>query len=438
MENITLDNIKKNLGISEFNKIQVESMEKAKSHNELILLAPTGTGKTLGYLLPILNKINPNVEGVQALILVPSRELALQIEKVFKSIGSKFKINCCYGGHAFQIEQKNLSQPPQVLVGTPGRIASHIEEETFDYSTVESIVFDEFDKALEFGFLKDMEYIYSSLRSIEYKMLTSATDLSEYPEFLRLNQPQKLNHLTAQIPKPLTVLQTEVKSKEKLTQLLKLIYHLKAERMIIFCNHRAAVERISAFFKEEELEHQMFHGGMEQIDRERALVKFRNDTSLILITTDLAARGLDIPMIQHVIHYQLPPKEDAFIHRNGRTARMNETGNAYMLLADDDEIPEYVNTYPRHFDIPQDAPKPAPTQWETIYVSAGKKNKINKIDLVGLFIKKGNLDKNDIGLIEVKDFISFIAVKKSKAALVAKRLNKERVKKIKVKVDIAQ
>ncbi|OHX64037.1 DEAD/DEAH box helicase [Flammeovirga pacifica] len=438
MNNKTLENIKKNLGIEDFNAIQNESMKFSQEFKNLILLAPTGSGKTLGYLLPILDKINPDIPGVQALIMVPSRELALQIEKVFKSIGSKFQINCCYGGHSFQIEQKNLSQPPQVLVGTPGRIASHIEEDTFDYSTIEYLVFDEFDKALEFGFLKDMDFIVSYLRSVSFKMLTSATDLKEYPDFLNLSDAKILNHLGAQIPKPLTVYQTEVKSKEKLTQLLKLIYHLKAERMIIFCNHRAAVDRIGSYLKENGLNHQMFHGGMDQIDRERSLVKFRNDTSMILITTDLAARGLDIPLIQHVIHYQLPPKEDAFIHRNGRTARMHEKGNSYMLLADDDELPEYVNTYPRHFEIPQDAPKPKPTEWETVYVSAGKKNKINKIDLVGLFIKKGGLDKNEIGLIEVKDFISFIAVKKSKAAEIVKKLNKERVKKLKVKVDIAQ
>ncbi|NME68073.1 DEAD/DEAH box helicase [Flammeovirga aprica] len=436
--NQSLEQIQNHLGFQSFNTIQKETIENSKKHEELILLSPTGSGKTLAFLLPLINKINFDLKEVQCVIIAPSRELALQIEGVFKSMGTAFSINSVYGGHSFKIEEKNLSNPPHVLVGTPGRLADHIDKETFDFSCVEFLILDEFDKALEFGFQNDMEFIIEELRSIHYKMLTSATESDEIPEFVKMTNPVVMNHLGGQLPPKLELKFVQSDGVDKLAVLFKLICKVADEPTLIFCNHRAAVDRIGEHLKENNIPQESFHGGMDQEQRERALTKFRNGSVHVFLTTDLAARGLDIPSIKHVIHYQLPPKEDAFIHRNGRTARMDKEGVTYLVMSSEDEFPEYIENTPVHLSLPSVEKMPELPEWETLYISGGKKNKINKIDIVGLLAKKGKLQKEEIGLIEVKDFMSFVAVKRSKAKEVAEIVNKEKVKKIKIRVAIAK
>ncbi|MBB6463945.1 DEAD/DEAH box helicase [Flammeovirga kamogawensis] len=434
----SIEDIRKHLKFETFNAIQQEAIEKSKDANELVVLAPTGSGKTIAFLLPIIQRIDPNLKEVQCVIVAPSRELSLQIEQVFKSLGTPLKVNCCYGGHSMKVEMNNMQNPPHVLIGTPGRLADHIEKESFDYSAVEAIVLDEFDKALEFGFKDDMSFIIEELRAVNFKMLTSATKSDELPEFTKIESPVTIDYLGDQVPPKLNLQMVYAKGVDKLYSLLKLICHLKAEPMLIFCNHRAAVDRISEILKEKGIAHESFHGGLDQEERERALTKFRNGSASVFITTDLAARGLDIPDIKHVIHYQLPPKEDAFIHRNGRTARMDKDGDAYLVLSEEDKLPEYIEKKPQNLHVPSNVEIPALPKWVTLYISGGKKNKINKIDIVGLLMKKGGLSKDELGLIEVKDFISFVAVDRKKAKEVCELVNKERVKKLRLRVAIAR
>ncbi|NLR94570.1 DEAD/DEAH box helicase [Flammeovirga agarivorans] len=433
-----IEHIKKHLGFEDFNAMQKDTLSAAQKSNEIVVLAPTGSGKTIAFLLPIVTRIDPNTEGVQCIIVAPSRELSLQIEQVCKSLGTGLKVNCCYGGHSVKVEKNNLSNPPHILVGTPGRLADHIDQNNFDYSYVENLVLDEFDKALEFGFHNDMSFIIEELRSIDFKILTSATKSDELPEFTKIKNPEVIDYLEGQVPKRLSLHVVKAPGKDKLYELLKLIYFLKAEPMLIFCNHREAVNRISELLKEKGVAHEAFHGGLDQEERERALVKFRNGSANVFITTDLAARGLDIPTIKHVVHYQLPPKEDAFIHRNGRTARMEKDGDAYLVLSDEDNLPEYIEDNPNELKVPSGLKEPQLPKWVTLYLSGGKKNKINKIDIVGLLMKKGKLEKDQLGLIEVKDFISFAAVDRKIASELCNKVNKERVKKIRLKVDIAR
>lgn len=433
----SLEEIKNKLGFEAFNKIQSEAIQAAKKSDQIVLLAPTGSGKTLAFLLPIIHKLDLSLNEVQCLIIVPSRELALQIESVFKSMGTPFKINSAYGGHSFKVEKNNLSNPPHVLVGTPGRLADHIDKESFDFSCVESLILDEFDKALEFGFQNDMEYIVKELRSINYKMLTSATKSKTLPDFVGMDKPIKINHLGGQLPPKLTLKEVYAKGVDKLSSLMDLICFVGHEPTLIFCNHRAAVDRIGELLQDRGVPHEAFHGGMDQEQRERSLTKFRNGSVHLFLTTDLAARGLDIPEIKHVVHYQLPPKEDAFIHRNGRTARMDKEGITYLVFSEEDERPEYIDNEGEELTLKKGLEVPALPKWETLYISGGKKNKINKIDIVGLLAKKGKLNKDEIGLIEVKDFMSFVAVSREKALKVAEIVNKEKVKKLKIRVAVA-
>lgn len=417
--------------------MQKTTYKAAENGKDIILLSPTGSGKTLAFLFPILRNLDKNKYGIQALILVPSRELALQIEQVFKSMGTEFKVTFCYGGHDKKIEVNNLTEAPALLIGTPGRIAYHLKNDNFDPESIETLVLDEFDKALEFGFHDDMDFIINSMPNLAQRILTSATSMPEIPKFTGIDHPEKVDFLKDLEIKPDFQLRKVITtSEEKLETLFQLLCKIGNKRTLIFCNHRDAVDRISELLKQKGISRETFHGGMEQDERERALLKFKNDSSRILITTDLASRGLDIPEVESIVHYQLPPKEDAFIHRNGRTARMNAKGFVYLIMTEDENFPFIKKSTPEE-KLTQDYKMPTRTPFLTIYISAGKKDKVNKVDIVGYLIKIGELEKDDIGLIEVKDTTSYVAVNRSKVVALLKKLENKRLKNKKLKIEIA-
>ena len=428
------------LKIAALNDMQAAAIKVSKSNKDVILLSPTGSGKTLGFLLPLLEKFKSNNVGVQALIIVPTRELAIQIEQVFKSMSTGFKINCCYGGHSTKIEKNNLEHPPTILVGTPGRLAFHVRNNSFDVNVVNFLVLDEFDKSLEYGFQEDMQFIISQLKHIKNRMLISATQLDEIPDFVGIKNPEAVNFLNNKNTalKGLSIKTVQSDSKDKFETLFKLLCKLGDTTSLVFCNHRESVERTSELLWDKGIPHGVFHGGLEQIDRERTLIKFRNGTHKILITTDLVARGIDILQIENVIHYQLPFTEDSFIHRNGRTARMNNEGTVFLILSEDEKLQSFIPTTNTPEILKSTYQLPSAPKWTTIYIGLGKKDKVNKIDIVGLFLKKGNLDKMELGLVEVLDFSSYVAVLSSKADTLLKVLQSEKIKNKKVKIEIAK
>lgn len=432
-----LQPIYEKLQIQEMNQMQKSTFQSSENEQDIILLSPTGSGKTLAFLFPVLRNLQKDISGIQAIILVPARELALQIEQVFKNMGTDFKVTICYGGHDKKIEINNLTEAPAVLIGTPGRIAYHLKNNNFEPKTIKTLVLDEFDKALELGFEEDMNFIISSLKNISQRFLTSATAMDNIPKFVGLNNEKTINFLKLGEAKPNIQLKKVMTiPEEKLDTLFKLICKIGNKRTLIFCNHRDAVDRISELLREKGIDRETFHGGMEQDERERALLKFRNDSTRILITTDLASRGLDIPEVESIVHYQLPPKEDAFIHRNGRTARMHAKGFAYLIMTEEENFPFIKGNTPEE-NITENYRIPAQTPFQTIYISAGKKDKVNKVDIVGYLIKKGELAKEDIGIIEVKDTTSYVAVARNKVKDVLKKLANEKLKGKKIKMEIA-
>lgn len=432
-----LQPIYEKLQIQEMNQMQKSTFQASENEQDIILLSPTGSGKTLAFLFPVLRNLQKDISGIQAIILVPARELALQIEQVFKNMGTDFKVTICYGGHDKKIEINNLTQAPAVLIGTPGRIAYHLKNNNFEPKTIKTLVLDEFDKALELGFEEDMNFIISSLKNISQRFLTSATAMDNIPKFVGLENEKTLNFLKLGEAKPNIQLKKVMTiPEEKLETLFKLICKIGNKRTLIFCNHRDAVDRISELLREKGIDRETFHGGMEQDERERALLKFRNDSTRILITTDLASRGLDIPEVESIVHYQLPPKEDAFIHRNGRTARMHAKGFAYLIMTEEENFPFIKGNTPEE-NITENYRIPAKTPFQTIYISAGKKDKVNKVDIVGYLIKKGELAKEDVGIIEVKDTTSYVAVARNKVKDVLKKLANEKLKGKKIKMEIA-
>ena len=420
-------------GFSALKNMQMEVLN-ADSSRDLVLLSPTGSGKTLAFLLPLLQSLNNDEKEVQALILVPSRELALQIEQVFKQMNTGFKVNCCYGGHDIKTEKNNFAQPPAVLIGTPGRLAYHVRHANFNTAAVKFLVLDEFDKALEFGFQDDMSFIIYDLLNLKRRMLTSATDMPEIPDFTGVRNAVEVNYLKDSKSTPDITLKTIIsKSEDKVDTLYSLICKIGNKASLVFCNHREAVERISEHLFKKQIAHGIFHGGMEQEDREKALLKFRNGSHQLLITTDLASRGLDIPDIDYIIHYQLPT-EEAFIHRNGRTARMHASGTAYILLMEE-ELPSFLMAQPPIEALPVKDVHPGQTEWSTLYFGAGRKDKINKMDIVGLLLKKGGLQKEQLGLVEVLDHSSYAAIKTVKLESTLSLIQQEKIKNRKIKIE---
>lgn len=425
-----------NLRINALNEMQHAALNAADK-SDIILLAPTGSGKTLGFLLPILNLLDANIPLVQVLIMVPSRELAIQIEQVFRTIGSGFKVSCCYGGHATKIERNNLVQPPAVLIGTPGRIAYHLRNGNFKTEAIHTLILDEFDKALEFGFQTDMAAIIGQLGHLRKRILTSATKMDQIPAFTGVSNPIVIDFLANKTNKPDLQLKAVMSpAADKLDTLFALICKIGSKATLVFCNHRDAVDRISDLLWDRGIVHDVFHGGMEQDDRERALLKFRNGSHRLLITTDLASRGLDIPEIEYVIHYQLPHNEEAFVHRNGRTARMHAKGTSYLILTEDEKL-SYI-PQPEIEGLPDKLKLPEPAPWVTLYIAAGKKDKINKVDIVGLLLQKGKLAKDELGLIEVLDHSSYAAVKRDKIEKLVQLIKAEKIKNKKIKIEISR
>ena len=441
-KNEIIQSVLRNLRIEELNPMQEASLEQATGKKDVILLSPTGSGKTLAYLLPLLLTLKTDDGSVQVLILVPSRELALQIDSVFKAMGTSWKTCCCYGGHPIAEEKKSiLGNHPAIIIGTPGRITDHLSKGNFNPETIHTLIIDEFDKSLEFGFHDEMAEIITQLPGLKKRMLLSATDAEEIPQFTGLNRTVKLNFLpdaSEEQESRLTLMKVISPSKDKIDTLYNLLCTLGSSSSIVFCNHRDAVDRVHKLLAEKKLFAERFHGGMEQPDRERALYKFRNGSCHVLISTDLAARGLDIPEIEHIIHYHLPVNEEAFTHRNGRTARWEAEGNSYVILHAEETLPGYIADEPEEFILPQVPPKPSLPEYVTLYIGKGKKDKINKIDIVGFLFKKGNLNKDEIGRIDVKDHYSFAAVSRKKIKQTLNLIRNEKIKGIKTLIEEAK
>ena len=438
--NLLISTILSNLKIEALNEMQQASIAANDQHNNVLLLSATGSGKTLAFLLPIIQRLDVANKLTQALIIVPSRELAQQIEEVFKQMGTGLKITSCYGGHKRETEENNLIQPPALVVGTPGRLADHIRRGNLTIDSITTLVLDEFDKSLELGFQEEVSFIVGSLPSVNKRILTSATEAVEIPHFIGLTDAARLNYLPTEkdTTNKLIVQKVLAPESDKVETLFRLICHLGNRSTIVFCNHRESVNRTSDLLAKKGITNEFYHGALEQQERDSALCKFRNGTANVLITTDLASRGLDIPNIRFIIHYHLPATEDVYVHRNGRTARMDASGTAILLLSPAETMPTFITDEVAELVVPANSPLPEKPKWSTLFIAAGKKDKVNKIDIVGFLGNKGHLNKDDIGLIEVKDFFSFVAIRKNKVGETLQLIRDQKIKNKKVKIDLAK
>lgn len=437
-----IERILTKLHINELNDMQNDAFDAIlHTDNDVIILSPTGSGKTLAYLLPVSQLADAQSDNVQVLVIVPGRELALQSDTVLKNMGSGLRSCGCYGGRPAMEEHKTLKQvKPQVIFGTPGRLNDHIDKENISPYGVRYVVIDEFDKCLEMGFHDEMARLMKKLPGVRRRILLSATDAEQIPNFVRLARAEKLDYLIEeeQVTERIRLYEVNSPSKDKLDTLNQLLRSFGDNSSIVFLNYRDSVERTADYLRRSGFSASHFHGGMEQKLREDALYKFSNGSSNIFVSTDLASRGLDIPDIDNIVHYHLPQSEDGYIHRVGRTARWESEGRAFFLLGPDEYIPEFVEGDVETFDIPDNLPQPALPKMATIYIGKGKKDKISKGDIVGYLCKKGGLEPNEIGRIDVKDRYTYAAVMRQKVSQVLKMTRGEKIKGIKTIVEIVK
>ena len=437
-----IESILQNLKIEQLNTMQETALKAYAKRRDLVLLSPTGSGKTLAYLLPLVQSLRPEEKNVQAVVLVPSRELALQTENVFRQMGTPYKVMSCYGGRPAMEEHRRMkSLSPTIIIGTPGRMLDHLQKCNFDVTAVQTMVIDEFDKSLEFGFQAEMQRVINLMPNVRKRVLLSATDAEEIPLFTGVGEggePVYLDFRMGNTSERLNLQIVKSPEKDKLQTLFRLLCVSGSRKTLVFVNYRESVERVAGFLEANDFPCDIFHGGMEQADRERSIYLLSNCSCPVLVSTDLAARGLDIAGVEQVIHYHLPVNEEAFTHRNGRTARWDATGAAYMILGPEENVPSYILEDPAEFVLPDETPRPPKPEWTTLYISKGKKDKLNKVDIVGFLYKVGRLQRDEVGPVDVRDRYAFAAIKRNKINQLLSLVSGEKIKGIRALIEEAK
>lgn len=417
-----------------------EATSKAILHSnkDVIVLSPTGSGKTYAYLLPLIELLDPTKDEVQAVVLVPGRELAKQSANVVQNIKSGLRVMALYGGRPTMDEHREMRNvKPQIVFATPGRLNDHLDKENFESKTIQWLIIDEFDKCLEMGFQQEMQEVVDKLPMVKRRILLSATEADSIPKFINIgsnicidyrnNEDETSNRVQLN-----TVYSTKRDKLETLSDLLK---YLGDKSSIVFLNYRESVIRTAIYLQEEGFSVSIFHGGLEQKEREAMLYQFSNGSTNILVSTNLGARGLDIPDVDNIIHYHFPENEDEYIHRVGRTARWDKCGNIYFLLGPDEQLPNYINQKVDVMELPDVLPTIKPARMSTLYIGKGKKDKISKGDIVGFLCKKAGVERMDIGKIDVMPRFSYVAVSRTKISQILKMTKGEKIKGISTVVE---
>ena len=440
-----LQKILNKLRITELNEMQQHAAEAITgSDGDVVLLSPTGSGKTLAYLLPLVQLIESKQQTANskqpiALVITPGRELALQSDTVLKSMGCGLRSTACYGGRAAMDEHKVLKEVrPQIVFGTPGRLNDHLDKDNISRYGIRYLVIDEFDKCLEMGFQAEMQKLIKSLPGLQRRILLSATNAEEIPQFVNMSKKGTLIDFLPddeQTPRRITLYEVHSPQKDKLDTLRQLLLNFGDESTIVFLNYRDAVERVNSYLREQGFTTSCFHGGLEQRQREDQLYRFSNGSANVLVATDLASRGLDIPNIQNIVHYHLPENLEGYIHRVGRTARWDATGRSFFILSGQEHIPDYVKGDVESFEATANCQKPKAPQMATLYIGKGKKDKISKGDIVGFLCKNGGLVASEIGRIDVKDRYAYVAIRRERLKQTLHLTQGQKVKGIKTIVE---
>lgn len=441
------------LGYEQPTPIQQQAIPLIAAGKDVVGQAQTGSGKTAAYGLPILQHIDASRSQVQALVIVPTRELVLQVREELKKLGkyiSALKILAVYGGHSFSEERKSFSHPPQVLIATPGRLLDHLNRAIFEPEAIQLIVIDEADKLLEMNFEQELNQILSYLPSTRQSLLFSATLPESVLSLIKktLNNPQFVISDERANPSQIEFIAHRVTPDEKLPALLLLLSELEQPRAVIFCNTRERVNEVNIFLKNKGFSSEALHGAMDQMERDKALMKFRNGSAQLLVATDLAARGIHIAELGTVIHLEILREESSFLHRSGRTGRVGQEGTVYLFVSETEEA--YMQRWQQVKAIPwrtlktakrlksRDIVETASPEYITLHVKAGKKEKVSAGDIVGALVALADLQATQIGKIEVHDHFCYVAVPFQAGKSIAEKLNAGKIKGRKIKVSVVR
>lgn len=423
--------------ISQLNIMQETVIDKWKTTcQDIVLYSPTGSGKTLAFAISILGSINEKEKLLQAIIIVPTRELALQTTDVLKRLTPSIKVTCCYGGHSSQDEKQSLAESPIIVVATPGRILDHINRGNINTNSTRLVVLDEFDKSLELGFVDEMSEVFNHITSSVRLMMTSATPIKIFPEFINTDDILTLNFLDKNDLSPKSRIKTWLVNcyeENRIECLINLLLTLPDERTIIFSNDRSTAKYVFQQLIKHDIPSGLYIGTLMQSEREKALVMFKHGALLVLSASDLGGRGIDINDIKHIIHYEQPLTSEIFTHRNGRTVRTDATGDIYVIKSKEEQLAQFItvdaqyerNNTLEHNKLPQ---------YATVRISAGKKEKVSRGDVVGYLLHNCTmLSSQDISGIEIFDHYTLVTLPRKMATNVIKTISPLKLKKLKVK-----
>lgn len=426
--------ILKNLGLLTLTPVQEEAIPAIMNGDDIIAEAKTGSGKTISFALPIIDKLEPKNKNPKVLIIAPTRELCEQIATVFRSLGSflqNLKIITLYGGVSLSSQVANMQNGADVVIGTAGRLNDHLFRKTLVLEDIETLVLDEADRMLDMGFFDDIMKVISHIKNKPQTMLFSATYPSNIEKLARsiMKNPIMINIQTDAV---INIEEYLYNVKDKYQATLSVLKSFKPKSTIIFCNTKVEANSLFDFLEDLHYDIALLHGDFEQRDRDEALLLFKNGSLPLLIATDVASRGLDIDDVELVLNFDIPFKSETYTHRIGRTARAGKEGIAVSLYTNKEEklaseiLPDLG---PMSIDnLAIDKNFIVKGTFGTICVFGGKKDKLRKGDLLGALCKDIGFDVKNIGDITINDKNSYIAIKKEEIDKSTFKMQKIKIK----------
>lgn len=438
-----LISVTKELGYTTLTPIQEQAIPPLMDGKDVIGQSKTGSGKTVAFALPILEKIDLSNKYVQAVILCPTRELANQVAREIRKLGRRktaLQVLVVCGGLPLRDQIDALNNGVHIVVGTPGRMVDLIKRDRFPCQDVRTLVLDEADQMLDMGFEEDMQLILSELPETRQTAFFSAT----YPDSIQAlskkyqHKPVRITiEEDAQQKADITQGYFTTEPEEKMPMLMRLLRRADPESVLIFCNLKTTVSEIGQALANEHFSVATLTGDLEQRDRDAVMARFRNGSVRVLVSTDVAARGLDIENLPMVINYDLPGDPEIYVHRIGRTGRAGKTGLAYSFVSESDMIAigEMQILTGRPFDKATLPPKvqhqrpPRPAEMRTLVIAGGRKDKVRPGDLLGALTgEAGGFQKTEIGKIEIHDHCAYVAVREEIAKSAYRGLSQGRIK----------
>jgi len=423
------------LGFKTLTPIQNLSIAPILKGQDIIAKAQTGSGKTLAFALPIVEKIIPQQLKPQVLILAPTRELCEQIAGVIKSISihkANLKIVTLYGGVPLRGQVTSLSFGADIVIGTAGRLNDHLFRQTLSLENIGMLILDEADRMLDMGFYDDIMKITKVISTSAQTLLFSAT----YPDNIaKLGSSILKNPISVEVEscEVVTIKEIAYESRDKFEAIKAILCSYKPSSVVIFCNTKIQTDDLGDFLYDEGFDVATIHGDFEQKERDEALIEFSNGSKPILVATDVASRGLDIDNIELIVNFDMPQSAQTYTHRIGRTARAGKDGIAVSLLSgrDKNAKEEIMPNASLHSldSLKIDKKFLLEGVFSTIQIGGGKKDKLRKGDILGVFCKDLGLDVKDIGRIDIFEKRSYVAIHRDVIKQAIKELRETTIKK---------